>query len=91
MGSGITSNGSSFEVEYLFRKDGSFDDRVWGSGWSKKFERPPGTLRVNAGKLEYKGVGGPLRTGVLYEDKKGRRVLKFQGEDGMKLSVRAKK
>jgi hypothetical protein len=90
-GSGITGSGSSFEVEYFFRKDGSFDDRVWGPTWSKKFQRPPGTLRVNAGKLKYKGVKGPLRTGTLYEDKKGRRMLKFHGDDGMKLSVRAKK
>jgi hypothetical protein len=87
-GSGITGSGYSFEVEYVFRKDGSFDAWAGGRGWSNKFEPPPGALRINGGKLEYRNEKGALRTGVLYEDAKGRRNLKFQGEDGGKWDVR---
>jgi hypothetical protein len=90
-GSGITAKGFNFETEYVFKKDGSFDYWVGGRNYSDKGQRPPGTLYINAGKLMYKNKKGILRTGILEEDKKGRRVLKFHGDDGMKLDVRPAK
>ena len=87
-GSGITSAGSTFDVGYVFRKDGSLDGWAAGSGWSKKLQSPPGTMHINAGKLEYRNDNGILRTGVLYEDKKGRRKIKFEGETGGTWDVR---
>jgi hypothetical protein len=90
-GSGINVRGFQFETEYVFRKDGSYDYWVGGGRYSDKGHRPLGILYLNAGKLMYKNTKGMLRTGVLEEDKKGRRVLKFHGEDGAKWSVREKK
>jgi hypothetical protein len=90
-GSGITTTGSTLEVEYVFRKDGSLDGWAGGIGWSKKLQSPPGTLHINAGKLEYRNDKGTLRTGVLYEDKKGRRKIEFVGETGGTWDVRPTK
>ena len=94
-GKGMTGTGLSFEVGYVFRKDGSYDSRVRGgsllSDWSTQSDMPPGTLQLKGGKLEYQNKKGLVRTGVLYEDAKGRRVLMFQTESGTYWRVREKK
>jgi hypothetical protein len=88
-GSGLTTSGSTFDVWYVFRKDGSFDSVANGGSWSRKFEPPPGALHVTkGGKLEYRNQRGTLRTGVLYEDRKGRRKITFEGETGAKWDVK---
>jgi hypothetical protein len=87
-GGGITATGYRFEVEYVFKADGAYDAWTGGQRHSGKSQRPPGTVRLIGGKLEYKNSKGASRTGVLYEDAKGRRELKFQGEDGGKWDVR---
>jgi hypothetical protein len=61
------------------------------SDWSTTSAMPPGTLQLKGGKLEYRNDKGLARTGVLYEDKKGRRVLKFHIENGASWKVREKK
>lgn len=83
-----------FDVEYVFRKDGAYESRVSGGSsnhWSTTSDMPPGTLQIKEGKLEYRNDKGLVRTGVLYEDKKGRRVLKFRLENGASWKVREKK
>lgn len=81
-GSGISAEGYRYDVEYVFRKDGSFDAWAGGKSWSKKIQMPAGTMHINGGKLEYKNEKGIPRTGVLYEGAKGRRKIVFQGEEG---------
>jgi hypothetical protein len=80
-----------FDVEYVFRKNGAYESRVsvGSNHWSTAM--PPGTLQIKEGKLEYRNDKGLVRTGVLYEDKKGRRVLKFRLENGASWKVREKK
>lgn len=93
-GKGMTDQGLSFYVGYIFRKDGSYGSSVMGtngSNWSTQSDMPPGTLQIKEGKLQYRNDKGFVRTGVLYEDKKGRRVLKFRTENGANWKVREKK
>jgi hypothetical protein len=91
-GGGINDNGWTFEVEYLIRKDGSFDGWAGDRGsWSTKTKMPPGTLKLKGGKVEYRNDKGRFRSGVLYEDTKGRRMLKFETDTDARWDVRQKK
>jgi len=90
-GKGATDQGVEFRVGYLFRKDGSYGSSVIVGRWSFQSDMPAGTLQTKEGKLQYRNDKGLVRTGVLYEDKKGRRVLKFRTENGAHWRVREKK
>jgi hypothetical protein len=90
-GSGIGGRGWRFDLEIVISQDGSMDTWYRGQNYSDKNQYPAGTLRINAGKLEYKNTRGAARTGVLQEDEKGRQVLKFHGDDGVKFDARPMK
>ncbi len=90
-GSGTSASGYGYTISYVFKEDGSIDFSVIGSRFSDKGERPPGTLRVNGGKLEWTNRKGLLWTATLYEGKKGKRMLKGSREDGSSWKVKEKK
>ena len=90
-GKGMTDQGLDFHVAYIFRADGSYGSSVIVGRWSFQSDMPAGTLQTKEGKLQYRNDKGLVRTGVLYEDKKGRRVLKFHLENGASWKVREKK
>ncbi len=90
-GSGITSEGFDFTIYYVFKEDGSYEaDWLWGTGTGTA-PRPPGKVRLNGGKLQWKGTEGLVWTVTLYKGKKGRRMLKGHREDGMTWQLKQKK
>ncbi len=90
-GSGTAASGYGYTISYVFKEDGSIDFSWTGSRGGDKGERPPGTARVNGGKLEWKDLEGTPWTATLYECKKGKRRLKGRGEDGGSWQIKPKK
>ena len=70
-----------------FKEDGSYEFSVWGiRGGGRDGQTRPGTVRVNNGRLQWQSRNG-LSTATLYENKKGKRKLKGQREDGSNWEV----
>ena len=91
-GSGTSAGGKDYSTTFIFKEDGSFDyGWIKGKKKSERGERPPGTVRLNGGKLEWKSPNGLLRTVTLYEDKKGKRMLRGRREDGNSWQLKEKK
>ncbi len=76
-------------IRYVFKQDGSYNYSWAGQIRSDRGQRPPGTVRLHAGKLEWKGLESTLWTATLYEDKKGKRLLKSHREDGGTWQLKA--
>ena len=91
-GNGTTAKGDSYSIDYVFKKDGAYDYGWRATIGGESGKRPPGTLRVNGGKMQWKGSqGGLLWTTTLYETKKGKRKLKGRREDGNRWQLKPKK
>ncbi len=90
-GTGAAANGQFYFTTFVFKKDGSFDyNQVFIGGNDKSGQRPPGTVRQAGGKLVYKGPEGLPWTIALYENKKGKRLLRGHREDGGHWKVKQK-
>ncbi len=82
-GSGTSAKGKDYSTTFIFKEDGSFDYSWSSNTRSDRGQRPPGTLRVNGGRLEFNGrYEGRLWTITLHKDKKGQRILKGHRKDG---------
>ncbi len=90
-GNGSKPGGKEYSITFTFKEDGSFDFSTLSKRGGKNGQRPPGTVRVNNGKLEWESRNGLLRTATLYENKKGKRKLKGRREDGNNWEVKEKK
>jgi hypothetical protein len=92
-GSGANKRGKTFTIKLIFKEDGSLDYSViMPPKGTKNEQREPGTVRVNGGKLKYENrKGNHLWTVTLYEDKKGKRMLKAKRDDGNNWKVKEKK
>ncbi len=92
-GTGGTMYGScdagSHATSYVFKEDGSYDYSWSKGGSSDRGQHPAGTVRLNGGKLEWKGLEGTLWTATLYEGKKGKHRLKGRAEDGGTWQLKA--
>ena len=88
---GCSAKGDSYSIDYVFKKDGAYDYGWRATIGGESGKRPPGTLRVNGGKMQWKSSQGFLWTTTLYEDKKGKRKLKGRREDGNRWQLKEKK
>lgn len=88
-GGGITAAGRDFSITYVFKEDGSFDYDITSA--TRKGHRPPGTLSLSGGKVEYENERGMPYTITLYEGKKGKRKLEGLRVDGLKWTLKPRK
>ena len=86
---GGTFGGRSFSLTYVFKEDGSIDYDI--TSGTRKGHYPPGTLRLNGGKMEYENARGQPYTITLYEGKKGKRKLEGLRVDGLKWTLKPRK
>ena len=86
---GGTFGGRSFSLTYVFKEDGSFDYDI--TSGTRKGHRPPGTVSLNGGKMEYENERGMPYVITLYEGKKGKRKLQGLRVDGLKWTLKPKK
>ncbi len=77
-------------ISYVFKEDGSYTYSWAEPVKSDRGQRPAGTVRLHAGKLEWKIPNGLPWTATLYEDKKGKRRLKGHREDGGTWTLKAR-
>ncbi len=81
-GNGMTADGQSYSIQYVFKMDGSVSYSLSGSMGGKSGHRVPGTLYVSGGKLQYKEVRDLLWIITLYEDTHGTHMLRGTRTDG---------
>jgi hypothetical protein len=90
-GTGAAANGRFYFITLVFKGDGSLDySQVFSDKNEQRSQRPPGTIRQAVGKLAYKGPGGLLWSVTLYEDNKGRRLLRAHSKDGSHWQAKQK-
>ncbi len=77
-------------ISYVFKEDGSYTYSWAEPVKSDRGQRPSGTVRLHAGKLEWKIPNGLPWTATLYENKKGKRMLKGHREDGGTWRLKAR-
>lgn len=91
-GTGAAAGGQFYFITLVFKGDGSLDySQVFKGRDEKSSQRPPGTVGQAGEKLAYKDSEGRLWTITLYEDKKGKRLLKGVGKDGSHWKAKQKR
>jgi hypothetical protein len=87
-GDGLAASGVPFFFQYALNQNGSLR-ASWSSQWNVySAEYPPGTLRVNGERFEYKDKDGLLWIITLDKDKKGRHILRGRREDGSQWQLK---
>lgn len=90
-GTGKGRDGKEFTEQYTFRQDGSFE-YVWHRGSrTGDGKRPPGTIRLNDGKMNWTTEAGKEYTVTLYEGAGGKRKLEGRRNDGTRWTLEGKK
>ncbi len=88
-GKGRTADGHDFSITLIINEDGSYEAKA---RWSSGSLAGEGTMRIIDGKLRWKsGSTGLDITTILYEGKKGKRMLKTRRTDGLTFKVKQSK
>ena len=89
-GEGTTAKGYNYPLELVFFENGVYRYSWQGSSGSESGERPPGTVHVNGGKLEFIDSRGFPWTATVYEHKKkGQRMMKgLRHSDGSTFNLK---
>ena len=91
-GTGATASGQFYFTTLVFREDGSLDySQVFKGKNEQSGQRPPGTVRQAGGTLAYQDAEGLPWTITLYENKKGKRLLRGRRKDGSHWKAKQKR